>query len=286
MALLPIPFLILPLLLAADAAARSCVDAADRFSAYDDRVPAHEIADIETQYYVLVYSWAPSYCAGLDVANKRPGGADYLQCGSEQDFGYIVHGLWPQGALSGRGGYPRACEGDQPRIPEEVLDDYLCMTPSRRLLQHEFEYHGTCMHDESLETPRAYFDTALRLHQRMTLPDERLDYTDASIDWLLQNNPHLRAESISFRHGADEWMFCFDTRFMPLPCPDRVPPRGRPVTDRDCPVKGNVSSRSGARYFFVPGHPDYDRVVISPSKGERCFASERQAEQAGWSRAP
>jgi hypothetical protein len=160
------------------------------------------------------------------------------------------------------------------------------MTPSRKLLQHEFEFHGTCMHDESLETPRAYFDTALRLHQQMTLPEQRLDYTDASVDWLARNNPHLTTESISFRNATDEWVFCFDTQFAPLPCPDRVPPRGGRAPGPDCPVKGNISKRSGARYYFVPSHPDYDDVVISAAKGERCFETERQAERAGWSSAP
>jgi ribonuclease T2 len=280
--------MILSMLLAADAWSGPCADAADTFSAYDEVVPADEIADVETDYYVLVYSWTPGYCAGVDSEDRQPGGADYLQCGAGQDFGYIVHGLWPQGARSGRGGYPRACEGDQPRIQEEVLDEYLCMTPSRKLLQHEFEFHGTCMHDESLETPRAYFDTAFRLHQQMTLPGHRLDYRDASVDWLVRNNPHLQPENISYRHGADEWMFCFDTEFAPLSCPERITPRGNEneAADEDCPVKGNISNRSGAKYYFVPSHPNYDGVVISRSKGERCFETERQAERAGWSRAP
>ena len=51
----------------------------------------------------------------------------------------------------------------------------------------------------------------------------------------------------------------------------------------DCPIKGNVSSK-GERIYHVPGGRYYDRTRIDPSKGERWFCSEAEAQGAGWRR--
>ncbi|WP_425040835.1 thermonuclease family protein [Primorskyibacter sp. S187A] len=51
-----------------------------------------------------------------------------------------------------------------------------------------------------------------------------------------------------------------------------------------CMIKGNIS-KSGEQIYHAPGQRDYARVKISERKGERCFASEREARAAGWRRA-
>ncbi len=51
----------------------------------------------------------------------------------------------------------------------------------------------------------------------------------------------------------------------------------------DCPIKGNVSSK-GERIYHVPGGRYYDHTRIDPSKGERWFCSEAEAQGAGWRR--
>ncbi len=51
-----------------------------------------------------------------------------------------------------------------------------------------------------------------------------------------------------------------------------------------CRIKGNIS-RSGERIYHVPGGRWYERAIISPSKGERWFCSEEEAQAAGWRRA-
>lgn len=53
---------------------------------------------------------------------------------------------------------------------------------------------------------------------------------------------------------------------------------------QDCPIKGNVSSK-GTRIYHVPGQEHYGKTRINPSKGERWFCSEAEAQQAGWRRA-
>lgn len=47
-----------------------------------------------------------------------------------------------------------------------------------------------------------------------------------------------------------------------------------------CAIKGNVTTR-GAKYYFLPGDNNYDRV-----KAEAVFCSEEEAGAAGFSRAP
>lgn len=277
------------LLLAASlsVSASTCVDTRDTYDAYDDKVKANDIRNIPSEYYVLTYSWSPRYCQGAKASNKQPGGKDFLQCDSRRNFGYIVHGLWPQGRVDTPGVFPRACEGDQEKIHREVLDKYLCMTPSRDLLQHEWEFHGTCMHDEALETPDKYFAAAENLHRTMTLPENELPNTPGSRDWFYSNNSHLAKNSIKYLASSREWLFCFNNDFASMPCPGSSSSGGDSDTGgAGCPVKGNISNRSGKRLYFTPDHRDYAAVKINKEKGERCFADDAEARAAGWKKAP
>ncbi|MEW6997205.1 hypothetical protein AADZ86_05850 [Colwelliaceae bacterium BS250] len=215
--------LILTAIFSSSVLANNCIDSKDSFDDYDDTVKQASVRDLPTEYYVLSYSWAPRHCEKASDADKRPGGEDYLQCNSGRNFGYILHGLWPQGRIDNPHkyptGYPRACEGEQPKIAKSVLQKYLCMTPSVSLLQHEYEYHGTCMHDESLETPQAYFDTALRLHQSNTFPEQQIFASDKSVEWLVKHNPHLTADAILYDNYSQEWRICYDSNFAVMSCP-------------------------------------------------------------------
>ncbi|WP_300408792.1 cell wall-binding repeat-containing protein [Lagierella sp.] len=49
-------------------------------------------------------------------------------------------------------------------------------------------------------------------------------------------------------------------------------------------IKGNISTK-GEKIYHVPGQNAYDRTRINPSKGERWFKTEREAQKAGWRRA-
>ncbi|WP_460467823.1 thermonuclease family protein [Calidifontibacter terrae] len=50
-----------------------------------------------------------------------------------------------------------------------------------------------------------------------------------------------------------------------------------------CLIKGNIS-KSGEKIYHVPGQRHYADTVITPSKGERMFCSEQEAQNAGWRR--
>ena len=60
-----------------------------------------------------------------------------------------------------------------------------------------------------------------------------------------------------------------------------------PAADPDgrCLINGNISSHGGERIYHVPGDAYYSRTIIDPSKGERWFCSEAEAQAAGWRRA-
>ncbi|MCB2263448.1 MAG: hypothetical protein LGR52_11045 [Candidatus Thiosymbion ectosymbiont of Robbea hypermnestra] len=258
---------------------QNCVDLKDTFSKYDDHVKKG--ADIPATYYLMSYSWAPNYCA-KEKYGKEPGERDYLQCGSSRNFGYILHGLWPQGVNNSR---PRACEGNVEKIDRAILEKYLCMTPSIWLLQHEYEYHGTCMHDEALEDPQTFFDIAMELHSQMSLPGEELQDSPEDRKWWLDNNDHLFDDAFYYASNGKEWRFCYDIDFKPMPCP---PGSGgsRAMPPIDCnDIKGNVNKK-GKKYYFTQDHPGYAQVKIHQHKGERCFSSVQKAEDAGWVKAP
>ena len=133
------------------AASQQCVDPRDKFDDYD--VTAEKPQNNRSDFYVLNYTWAKNHCKSLKPAAKEPGARDFLQCGSGRQFGYILHGLWPQGTMTAPLSFPQFCEGEKPKIERAILEKYLCMTPSLGLMQHEYEKHGTCMHDANLRTP-------------------------------------------------------------------------------------------------------------------------------------
>lgn len=265
--------------------ANNCSDPKDTFSNYNQTVLSDDINDIESEYYILSYSWAPRHCE--KTSDVKPGDKNYLQCHDKDKYGYVLHGLWPQGKFDDVGNYPRACEGDyNKKIERAVLEKYLCMTPSVWLLQHEYEYHGTCMHDESLESPEKYFETAYKLHSKMTLPEKQMPNNGSSIQWFVDNNKKigLFKEAIQYYGSGEEWQFCMDNEFKFIGCPVKSSTQSVGVDD-SCPIKGNISSNSRRKLYFTNLHPDYTKVKIEYSKGEKCFETEEQAKKAGWERA-
>ena len=84
-------------------------------------------------YYVLSLSWSPEYCAGA------AGGGNAQQCDSGRQFGFVVHGLWPQYER----GYPQFCRNNA-RVNNELIERMLPIMPSGQLIRHEWKKHGTC----------------------------------------------------------------------------------------------------------------------------------------------
>ena len=115
--------------------------------------------DLPIGSYTLALSWSPGHCYGKADAAK-----DAFQCGGEAGrFGFVLHGLWPDGV--GRE-WPQYCRPAAP-LAEPVIRSMLCDTPSVQLIQHEWAKHGTC----TGLTPQAYFATATRRYRALRFPD-------------------------------------------------------------------------------------------------------------------
>lgn len=167
--------------------------------------------------YTLALSWSPEFCR-----TRKNDPANAPQCsGTMGRFGFILHGLWPEGL---RGVYPQWCPVR--RMPDaQTLRRNLCTTPSASLIVHEWAKHGSCM----TRDPAAYFDKGRTLFQAMQFPDmarlSRKDGLNAGMvrEALVIANPHLRPEMIKLLLGRDGWLrevhICHARTFRPTRCP-------------------------------------------------------------------
>jgi ribonuclease T2 len=104
-------------------------------------------------YYLMSLSWSPSYC----LTHRD----DADECGS-RGFGFVLHGLWPQYRS---GSWPQHCGSD--RAPDRAtVERALAFMPSRRLVEHEWQAHGSC----SGLDPHAYFEQADRAFAALRIP--------------------------------------------------------------------------------------------------------------------
>ncbi|SMB82779.1 ribonuclease T2 [Pasteurella testudinis DSM 23072] len=168
----------------------------------------------KTNYYALVLSWSPGYCQSQRASNAGaiPKSAAY-QCGDTQKFGWVVHGLWPQSATARRvSDHPRFCRGDLPPLEVALLEKYLAVSPSLKLLQGEWEKHGACAFNDA----KSYFDKQQELFASLKLPDYELKRSDL-FAWLRRNNPQLSGKYLGA--GRDELQICYDLDWQVINCP-------------------------------------------------------------------
>jgi ribonuclease T2 len=178
--------------------------------------------------YTLALSWAPEYCRGREtrVADRR-------ECsGRSGRFGFVVHGLWPEG----RGTWPQWCPN--PRRPSSrELAPNLCMTPSAELLAHEWAKHGACM----ASTPARYYRATRALWNSLRWPDfdrlaRRRNLTAGDIRTVFAEanrafEPGQVGLVVNERGWLEEMKLCYGRNFMPAKCDARRfgPPDSAPV---------------------------------------------------------
>ncbi|MDD3799829.1 MAG: ribonuclease T [Novosphingobium sp.] len=195
--------------------------------AYQCRVPSGPIAVPEiapdgptrrmpVTGYTLSLSWSPEHCRGRET---RP--SDAVQCsGRNGRFGLVLHGLWPEGA---NGRWPQWCPAPRSPSPATVRQ-HLCMTPSARLMAHEWAKHGACM----VRKPETYFRIGSILWNSLRLPDlDRLSHQDgldagAIRQAFADGNPAWKHEHIGIRLNPRGWLreirLCYGKGFMPARC--------------------------------------------------------------------
>ncbi|HZP67394.1 MAG TPA: ribonuclease T2 [Rudaea sp.] len=156
------------------------------------REPHGDSAAGRFDYYLLSLSWSPSYCATHTGTSE--------ECG--KGYGFVLHGLWPQNR---DGSWPQHCRGNGP--DEATIARTLAFMPSRQLVEHEWQTHGTC---SGLDAA-AYFALADRAFAAVRIPPAlkapavmpNLSAEDVA-QAFEQVNPGLDASMISVAcHGSD-----------------------------------------------------------------------------------
>ena len=168
--------------------------------------------------YLLALSWSPQFCKGK-------GGRAETQCdGSAGQFGFVLHGLWPETDGSA---YPQWCAPAKP-LSRQIIRENFCMTPSVDLLQHEWAKHGTCMTSD----PQRYFKPARIMYNVMRYPDMDSMSRDRNLTVgtfrlnFARANPGIRPDMIRVLKSKDNWLkevhVCLGKDFKPQRCPSHV----------------------------------------------------------------
>jgi ribonuclease T2 len=168
-------------------------------------------------FYVLALSWSPTYCQDASAAKR-----DVVQCAGPRPFAFVVHGLWPQFER----GFPRACTSSQQRPSRSDIRAMLDLMPSERLVQHEWETHGTC----SGLSARDYLKVVRAAAQSVAIP---ADFGGAT-QWrrvsageveaaFVSSNPNMTEAGIGVAKRGNllsEVRVCLTLELKPRPCPE------------------------------------------------------------------
>ena len=141
-------------------------------------------------YYVLSLSWSPNWCAREGRARRSP------QCEPGADFGWILHGLWPQYDR----GYPEFCQSAE-RPPSRA--DTAAMADimgTSGLAWYQWNKHGTC----TGLSPAAYYDMSRKAYDAVARPDafrqlDRAVTLPASLieEAFLRDNPGIDPDGLT-----------------------------------------------------------------------------------------
>ena len=82
-----------------------------------EQPPVSEVLRVPVQGYLLSLSWSPQFCRGQRADPDQSG-----QCSATAKFGFVLHGLWPEG--SGQRD-PAWCAPAQ-ALPESLVRQHFC----------------------------------------------------------------------------------------------------------------------------------------------------------------
>ncbi|MDF1873748.1 ribonuclease T2 [Vannielia sp.] len=176
-------------------------------------------------YYVMSLSWSPNWCA---LEGERKGSP---QCDAGADYGWVLHGLWPQNER----GWPSFCrtaERDPNRAQTVEMADIM---GTSGLAWYQWKKHGRC----AGLTATDYYATARKAYGRVKRPDvfrklDRAIKLPASVveEAFLKDNQQLTADMLTVTCKArhiQEVRICLTKDLEPREC-------GRDVS-RDCTMK-------------------------------------------------
>ena len=178
--------------------------------------PGQALADGERagefDYYVLALSWSPNWCALEGTAR----GAE--QCG--EDFGWVVHGLWPQY----EDGWPSYCPTAARAPSRSVTGAQADLFGAGGAAWYQWKKHGVC---SGLST-EDYYRLVREAWARVQRPEvlrklDRAVKLPASVieDAFLATNPGWTRDTVTItcRDGhIQEARICFTRDLEPRDC--------------------------------------------------------------------
>ncbi|MEO0904865.1 MAG: ribonuclease T2 [Pseudomonadota bacterium] len=144
----------------------------------------------EFDYYVMSLSWSANWCALEGDARNSP------QCDPAAEFGWILHGLWPQYER----GYPTNCVSAARPPSRSDTAEMADIMGTSGLAWHQWRKHGVCTglsSDDYYALSREAYGRVTRpevfrtLEKEVTLPASLIE------EAFLRDNPDLAADQIT-----------------------------------------------------------------------------------------
>lgn len=176
-------------------------------------------------YYLLSLSWSPNWCAYEGDARNSE------QCEARKNYGWIMHGLWPQYNR----GYPSYCPTTRRAPSRSMTANMADIMGTSGLAWYQWKKHGVCT---GLSAPD-YYALSRAAYGRVVRPEvfRKLDREvklPASVveQAFLKANPDMVPDGITItcRQGyIQEARICLSRDLSPVPC-------GQDVV-RDCTAR-------------------------------------------------
>ena len=168
-------------------------------------------------FYVLALSWSPTFC------DSEAAGRNREQCGEDKDFGWIVHGLWPQNDK----GWPENCPTSEgSRVPERIGRTVIDIMPSMGLIGHQWRKHGSCSSlsmSDYFKLVRQAYDT-IRIPAELSNVDRESRTSPQAVEAaFIRSNPGLARSAVAVtcdRERVDEVRICLDKSLGFRTCPE------------------------------------------------------------------
>jgi ribonuclease T2 len=165
-------------------------------------------------YYVMALSWSPTWCA---LEGDRRGSP---QCEAEADFGWVLHGLWPQY----ENGWPSYCRTDARNPSRTDTRDEADLFGSSGNAWHQWNKHGRCSGlraDDYYALAREAYDRVTRPELLRKLEDPIRVPAKVIEQAFLEENPQLDADQITITCKAgriQEARICLTRDLEPRRC--------------------------------------------------------------------
>lgn len=169
-------------------------------------------------YYVIALSWSPTWCALEGDRRDSP------QCENDADFGWVLHGLWPQY----EDGWPSFCPTNARNPSRSDTRDEADLFGSSGNAWHQWNKHGRCSGlraDDYYALAREAYDRVTRPELLRKLKDPVRLPAQVIEQAFLEDNPQLEADQITItcKSGRiQEARICLTRELEPRRCGNDV----------------------------------------------------------------